>query len=71
MKYYFSLNISSQDYLPYYQGRVHTIIVTTAQGIRLEFPAMHLRSFLTNTGIKGYFCLQTQDQKFLSLEKIS
>ncbi|AZQ84654.1 DUF2835 family protein [Colwellia sp. Arc7-635] len=71
MTYYFSLNISSQDYLPYYQGQIRSIVVVTAQGIRLEFPAMHLRNHLTATGIKGHFCLQTQNNKFLSLDKIS
>ena len=71
MEYYFSLNLTSDDYLPYYQGRVNTIIVTTHQGLKLEFPAMHLRKFTTATGIKGRFCLQTQHNKFLSLDKIS
>ena len=71
MKYYFSLNITNQEFLPYYQGRVQTIIVTTGQGLKLEFPAMHLRSYLTASGIRGYFCLQTQDNKFLSLDKLS
>lgn len=71
MKYYFSLNITNQEFLPYYQGRVQTIIVPTAQGLKLEFPAMHLRNYLTASGIKGYFCLQTQDNKFLSLDKLS
>lgn len=71
MKYYFSLNITNQEFLPYYQGRVQTIIVTTAQGLKLEFPAMHLRSYLTASGIRGHFCLQTQDNKFLSLDKLA
>ena len=71
MKYYFSLNITNQDFLPYYQGRVQTIVVTTVQGLKLEFPAMHLRQFLTSSGIKGHFCLQTQQNKFFLLEKIS
>ncbi|WP_077286034.1 DUF2835 domain-containing protein [Cognaticolwellia aestuarii] len=71
MTYYFSLNLSSQDYLLYYQGVIHTIVVTTDEGLRLEFPAMHLRKFTTATGIKGRFCLQTQDNKFLSLNKVS
>jgi|TARA_R110002167_G_scaffold47929_2_gene141629 hypothetical protein len=71
MTYYFSLNLSNQDYLLYYQGAIHTIVVTTDEGLRLEFPAMHLRKFLTATGIKGRFCLQTQSNKFLSLDKIS
>ncbi|MBA6390783.1 DUF2835 domain-containing protein [Colwellia sp. BRX10-3] len=71
MKYSFRLNITNQEYLPYYQGRVQSIIVMTEQGVKVEFPAMHLRNYLTGHGIKGYFCLQTQNNKFLSLDKIS
>ena len=70
MKYHFSLNMTSQEYLPYYQGRANSIVVVADEGVKVEFPAMHLRQFLTSTGIKGYFCLQTQDNKFLSLDKI-
>jgi len=40
-------------------------------GQRVEFPAMHLRNYLTSGGVTGYFCLETRDNKFLSLEKIS
>ncbi|ARD46192.1 DUF2835 domain-containing protein [Colwellia sp. PAMC 21821] len=71
MKYYFNLTITSQEYLPYYQGQIQSIIVRSEQGIKVEFPAMHLRKYLTSNGIKGHFCLQTQNNKFLSLDKIS
>ena len=70
MKYHFSLNLASQEYLPYYQGRANSIVVATQEGVKVEFPAMHLRKYLTATGIKGYFCLETKDNKFLSLDKI-
>jgi hypothetical protein len=63
--------MTSQEYLPYYQGRVQGIIVTSNDGVRVEFPAMHLRSHLTASGIRGQFCLQTKDNKFLSLQKIA
>jgi len=70
MKYYFSLNITANDFLPYYQGKVQNVVVTTTQGIKVQFPAMHLRKYLTAIGIQGYFCLQTQQNKFLSLSKL-
>jgi len=71
MKYYFTISISSQDFLPYYQGHVESIITTTVTGIKVQFPAMHLRQFVTTEGIRGFFCLETQNNKFLSLIKIS
>ncbi|WP_057831207.1 DUF2835 family protein [Colwellia sp. TT2012] len=70
MKYYFSLNITTSEFLPYYQGTVQNVVVTTTQGIKVQFPAMHLRKYLTATGIKGDFCLQTQQNKFLTLTKV-
>ena len=71
MKYYFSIKISSAEFLPYYQGRIQNVVVTTTQGVKVQFPAMHLRKYLTSTGVKGYFCLQTQDNKFSSLTKLN
>ncbi|KGJ92839.1 DUF2835 domain-containing protein [Colwellia psychrerythraea] len=70
MKYYFSLNITTNEFLPYYQGKVQNVVVTTTQGIKVQFPAMHLRKYLAASGIQGYFCLQTKQNKFLSLAKI-
>lgn len=63
--------MTTEEFLPYYQGKAQSIIATTAQGIRVQFPAMHLRKHLTRSGISGYFCLETQNSKFLSLTKIN
>ena len=68
--YYFILNVSYQDFALYYQGKVQSIVVQTIDGIRIEFPVMHLRSYLTSSGISGKFRLQTKNNKFFSLEKI-
>lgn len=71
MKYYFSLNISKSDFLPYYRGEIQSIVVTTNLGTTVKFPAMHLRKHLTSRGIYGHFCLETQNNKFLSLIKLN
>ena len=70
-KYYFSINMSYQEFLPYYQGQIFAIQVITTQGLKVQFPASHMRQYVTSTGIKGYFCMNTQNNKFLSLTKIS
>lgn len=70
MEYFFSIKMSTNDFLPYYQGKIQNIVVTTIQGKTVQFPAMHLRKFLTSTGISGFFCLKTQNNKFLSLDKL-
>lgn len=70
-KYYFSLFLSSKEFLPYYQGYVTDIQVLTSQGLKVQFPAMHLRPFIKSSGISGNFCLTTVSNKFKSLDKIS
>ncbi len=70
MKYYFSINISANEFLPYYQGTIKDVVVRATDGTKVQFPAMHLRKHLTSSGIQGYFCLQTQQNKFLSLIKL-
>jgi len=71
MKYYFSLKMTTNEFLPYYQGKAQTIVVTSNEGQRLQFPASHLRSYLQFDGISGNFCLYTQNNKFLSLTKLN
>lgn len=71
MKYYFSINLSSIEYLPYYQGKVNDIVVTAHTGERIQFPAMHLRKFITPSGVFGRFCMETQNNKFVGITKIS
>lgn len=71
MKYYFSIALSAEEFRPYYLGKVHNIVVTTTQGQRVKFPAMHVRKFLTHSGIYGHFCMETKNSRFVSLTKIS
>lgn len=70
MKYYFNINITYDEFLPYYQGRVSTIVVTSTEGQRIQFPAIHIKKYLLSSGINGYFCMQTKNNKFLLLERI-
>jgi len=62
--------MTPEEFLPYYQGKVHTILVTSHQGEKLQFPAMHLRPYLYSDGINGSFCLHSENNKFLSLIKV-
>ncbi len=71
MKYYFSIKLSASDFLPYYQGHVESIVATSTEGVRVQFPAVHLRQHVTSAGVHGFFCLETANNKFLSLTKLS
>ncbi len=70
-KYYFSLNVSYERFLPFYQGQVDTVQVVDEVGRRIDIPAKHFRQFLTRDGILGKFELITQvDGKFITLNRI-
>lgn len=62
--------MTKDDFMPYYRGQLSTIITQTINGQTVQFPAMHMRKFLTNQGIKGQFCLETKNNKFISLTKL-
>lgn len=69
--YYFSLNISYQQFLAHYSGAAANIQVVTDQGLRLQLPASRFRTHLTHIGIKGRFRLMTdQNNKFIKLESL-
>jgi len=69
-QYFFSINMAYLEFLPYYQGQITSIVVTSTRGLRVQFPAMHLRKFVTPSGVQGYFRLETKNNKFFSLTKL-
>jgi hypothetical protein len=67
----FSLNISPQRYLSYYQGVARLVVVNARDGRRIQFPAEHLRPFVTHEGIHGEFALQFDEyNKFVGLKQL-
>ncbi|MFD2166572.1 DUF2835 domain-containing protein [Thalassotalea euphylliae] len=70
MKYYFTLTMTPEEFLPYYRGQYSSIVTTASNGQRVQFPAMHMRKFMTAGGVKGTFCLETANNKFISLTKL-
>ncbi|MGB0833144.1 MAG: DUF2835 family protein [Psychrobium sp.] len=70
-KYYFSINLSYERFLPFYQGVVDTVQVVDDANRRIDLPAKHFRQYLTRDGIVGRFELITQsDGKFIALNRI-
>jgi len=68
---HFNLDIPAEDIVRYYSGQVQSVSVQTDDGRRAEFPAMHLREFVSHTGVQGYFELCFDDQnRFQSLQRI-
>ena len=56
-RFVFNLNISTQEYLPYYRGVVNKVVATCNDGTTVQFPAGLLTPFVTNGGIRGAFVL--------------
>lgn len=69
--YFFSITISYHDFLQHYSGFASRVIVVTEQGLTLQLPAEHFRSFLTHSGVTGRFRLVTTiENKFVRLERV-
>lgn len=69
-RYYFRLEITSAQYLSYYQGVAARVLVRAEDGRTLSLPAAHLRRFVAADGVRGRFCLTLDErQRILSLER--
>ncbi|MBK9131389.1 MAG: DUF2835 domain-containing protein [Gammaproteobacteria bacterium] len=67
----FVLNISSDEYLRYYQGAARHVVVRGRDGRTIQFPAGLLRRFVTRDGVHGEFrlCFDAGN-KLVSLDRI-
>lgn len=59
---YFSLRISPEEYLAYYQGTGNVVLTRTEDGKKLQFPAKELRKFVSRSGIQGRFEITLNDE---------
>lgn len=67
----FSLAISAEDYLRFYQGTARNVSVRADDGRRIVFPAEHLRPFVRHDGVRGRFELVFDDNnKFIALRRL-
>ena len=67
-EFVFRLNVSFDEFKPYYQGIAENVQVTDVNGVVLRINGRHFRPFLTASGIHGAFRLTINDQaQFVSL----
>ncbi len=57
----FHLSISEQQYLHYYRGTIKQVVVMSATGKTIQFPASLLTKFVTSAGVHGHFVLTCDD----------
>lgn len=71
-KFRFYLTLSPAECRQYYEGFYKSIQVVAHTGQRIQFPAEHIRSFVTTSGINGLFELELEsNNKFKSLQKLA
>ena len=67
----FYLDLSPERYLRYYQGTAKAVSVLSIEGKRIEFPAEHLRPYVTHDGVRGLFSLQfDENNRFVALNRL-
>jgi len=68
----FSIRLSYDKYLSFYQGYAQHVVVTAYDGRKIQFPAEILKPYLTREGINGHFIIHFDNRnKYQSLEKMS
>ncbi len=68
----FSLRISADDCLLYYQGRIKYVKVRTDEGLSMRFPASVLQGILTPDGVYGKFAIYyDKNGKFIKIEAVN
>ena len=70
IQYEFTLHLSADEYLQYYEGVARAIQVRSRCGKTIQFPADKMRKFVFKEGVHGTFIMQLDEQnKFLSLQR--
>lgn len=60
-RFEFHLDLSPEQYLPYYRGVAGRVLVRCTDGRVMELPALLLRRFVTPEGVHGHFLLTCGD----------
>ena len=69
--YHFSMRIPYSECLGFYEGSIRYVIVTEDGGKRIRLGTHHLRPFITDQGIQGYFrMLVNQSSAIERIERV-
>jgi hypothetical protein len=70
-KFEFNMALSARETRTIYEGEARYILVESAQGLKLQLPAVNFRRHVTAEGIRGRFCVVTDvNNKILALHKL-
>lgn len=66
----FTLHLSAEEYLQYYEGLVNAIQVRSVCGKTIQFSADKMRDYVLKDGVHGTFIMQMDNKnKFLSVRR--
>lgn len=69
--FYIQLDISTTEFQHYYAKNINTVIATSHDGRKIQFPANILQPFVSHVGIQGVFkVIVGNNSKFKSISKI-
>ena len=67
----FRLELSTKEFLAYYQGAAGAVLARSVDGRWVRFPARVLRPYVTHAGIRGQFLLEFDaDHRFRAIRKL-
>ncbi len=70
--FYIHLNITSAEFEHYYAQNINSVIATSHDGQRVQFPAKILRPFVTVSGVQGRFKLvMDKNKKLKSISRVN
>jgi hypothetical protein len=70
-KFEFNIALSADETRAIYEGQARYILVESAQGLKLQLPAVNFRSYVAADGIKGRFSVETDhNNKILAFRKL-
>ncbi len=68
----FRMSLSSEEYLRYYQGQAHAVMVRAEDGRRVQLPANCFRPFVTRDGLQGRFEVELDaNNRLIQIAKIA
>ena len=72
IEYEFTLHLSAEEYLQYYEGVAKAIQVVSKCGKTIQFPADIMREFVLISGVHGDFIVRLDNNnKFSSIKRLS
>ena len=71
-RYLFDLSLTDEQLRQYYKGSVAWVQATSLDGKSLRFRLIHLKPFVTHSGVVGRFQITCSNEgEFISLRSIS